>query len=291
MTAGFIDLHCHGGAGVDFGDADVDGALRAATMHLQHGTTTLFPTVTSSDFSTLEQAICAVEQAQKTMPVLGGVHLEGPYFSPAQTGAQNGNALRKPQPQEYMQILKNHNIARWDYAPEMDKDGAFLQALMAAGTIPAAGHTDATCEQMVQASKQGCRLITHLYSCTSTIRRENGFRIAGVVEAAYLLDDVCAELIADGCHLPHSLLQLAYKLKGPERLALVTDAMRAAGFDVVLRGEDPEKLTAERVAECILSYVQAAKQARTAVYPKLENLETLSNEEFLKVIPNYCSVI
>lgn len=229
VTAGFIDLHCHGGGGADFADGNVDGALRAAATHLKHGTTTLFPTITSSDFSSLEQAICAVEQAQKTMPVLGGVHLEGPYFSPAQTGAQNGNALRKPQPQEYMHILANHKIARWDYAPEVDEDGVFLQALLAAGVVPAAGHTDATCEQMTEASQQGCRLITHLYSCTSTIRRQNGFRIAGVVEAAYLLDDVSAELIADGCHLPHSLLQLAYKLKGPDRLALVTDAMRAAG--------------------------------------------------------------
>ena len=229
VTAGFIDLHCHGGGGADFADGNVDGALCAADTHLKHGTTTLFPTITSSNFTALEQAICAVEKARESMPVLGGIHLEGPYFSPAQTGAQNGNELRKPQPQEYMHILANHKIARWDYAPEMDEDGVFLQALLAAGTIPAAGHTDATCEQMVQASQQGCRLITHLYSCTSTIRRQAGFRIAGVVEAAYLLDDVSAELIADGCHLPHSLLQLAYKLKGPDRLALVTDAMRAAG--------------------------------------------------------------
>jgi N-acetylglucosamine-6-phosphate deacetylase len=83
---------------------------------------------------------------------------------------------------------------------------------------------------MLSAAERGCRLITHLYSCTSTIRRENGFRIAGVTEAAYLSDDICAELIADGCHLPPSLLRLAYKLKGAERLALVTDAMRAAGM-------------------------------------------------------------
>ncbi len=231
VTAGFIDLHCHGGGGADFSDGDKDGVICAANTHLQHGTTTLFPTALSADFDVLEKAICAIEEAQKQLPMLAGIHLEGPYFSPAQTGAQNGKALRKPLSEEYQTILSRHSIARWDYAPELDTDFAFLRALLACNTIPAAAHTDATCAQMEAAAEQGCRLVTHLYSCTSTIRREAGFRIAGVVEATYLRDDVCAELIADGCHLPHSLLRLAYKLKGADRLVLVTDAMRAAGLN------------------------------------------------------------
>lgn len=230
VTAGFVDVHCHGGGGADFSDGDPQGACRAAQMHLRHGTTTLFPTVVSADFAVLEQAICAIEQAQREMPSLGGIHLEGPYFSPAQTGAQNGSTLRSPKPEEYGMILSRHKIARWDYAPELDGDFQFLDALLDAGTLPAAAHTDAACEEMEAAAEHGCRVITHLYSCTSTIRREAGFRIAGVVEAAYLRDDICAELIADGCHLPHTLLRLAYKLKGSERLMLVTDAMRAAGM-------------------------------------------------------------
>lgn len=231
VTAGFIDLHCHGGGGWDFSDGDVEGVRNAALVHLRHGTTSLFPTALSVDFSVLDRAICAIEAAQKTMPMIAGIHLEGPYFSPAQTGAQNGKALRRPTPEEYDGILAAHRIARWDYAPEMDPQFAFLDALLAAGTIPAAAHTDATCEEMEIAADHGCRLVTHLYSCTSTIRREAGFRIAGVVEATYLRDDICAELIADGCHLPHALLRLAYKLKGPDRLVLVTDAMRAAGLE------------------------------------------------------------
>ena len=231
VTAGFIDLHCHGGGGADFSDGDREGVIRAAKTHLQHGTTALFPTALSADFAMLEKAIIAIEEAQQSLPMLMGIHLEGPYFSPAQTGAQNGKALRPPLPEEYHTILANHKIARWDYAPELDTDFCFLKALQSAGAVPSAAHTDATCEEMEAAAAQGCRLITHLYSCTSTIRREAGFRIAGVVEAAYLTDEICAELIADGCHLPHSLLRLAYKLKGPDRLVLVTDAMRAAGLE------------------------------------------------------------
>ena len=230
VTAGFVDVHCHGGAGADFADGDPEGTKKAVLTHLQHGTTTLFPTMVSTDFEVLERGVCVVEQAMKELPSIGGIHLEGPYFSPAQTGAQNGKALRKPDAKEYGAILSGHKITRWDYAPEMDGDFAFLNALLAAGTIPAAAHTDATCQQMEDAADRGCKLVTHLYSCTSTIRREAGFRIAGVVEATYLRDDISAELIADGCHLPHSLLRLAYKQKGSDRLMLVTDAMRAAGL-------------------------------------------------------------
>ena len=228
VTAGFIDLHCHGGGGADFADGDAVGVKTAALTHLKHGTTSLFPTVSAKDFETLEQAVCTLEHVQPNLPNLIGIHLEGPYFSPVQSGAQNTKALKKPQPEEYCRFLKEHKIARWDYAPEMDEAHAFLETLLSSGVVPAAAHTDATCDQMEAAAKKGCKLITHLYSCTSTIRREGGFRIPGVTEAAYLIDDMDAELIADGCHLPHSLLRLAYKQKGPDRLALVTDAMRAA---------------------------------------------------------------
>lgn len=230
VTAGFVDLHCHGGGGGDFADGDPESVRKAALLHLQYGTTTLFPTISSRDFETLERAVAVLDEVKDQYPSLAGTHLEGPYFSPAQLGAQNANAIKRPEPEDYNRVLKGHNIARWDYAPDVDEDHVFLQALKAAGVVAAAAHTDATCTQMEEAADNGCNLITHLYSCTSTIRREFGFRIAGVTEAAYLRDDINAELIADGCHLPHTLLRLAYKLKGPDRLALVTDAMRAAGM-------------------------------------------------------------
>lgn len=232
VSSGFIDIHCHGGGGADFADGETEQVECAAKTHLLHGTTTLFPTIVSADFVVLERAIQAVESAREELPMLGGIHLEGPYFSPNQTGAQNGDTLRRPTSDEYEHILKNYQIARWDYAPEMDEDFQFLKTLLSYNVLPGAAHTDATCKEMEDAAKRGCRLVTHLYSCTSTIRREAGFRIAGVVEATYLTDDICAELIADGCHLPHELLRLAYKLKGPDKLALVTDAMRAAGMGI-----------------------------------------------------------
>ena len=232
VTAGFVDIHCHGGGGCDYNDGNEDAVRTAVKAHLKHGTTSLFPTVTSASIESMEHGIGAIEAVMRELPSVEGIHLEGPYFSPAQLGAQDESALKPPTKSEYEPIMQNHRIVRWDYAPETDADFAFLQTLLQYKTIPSAAHTDATCAQMEQAADRGCQLITHLYSATSTVRREHGFRIAGVLEAAYLRDDIKVELIADGCHLPHELLRLAYKLKGADRIALVTDAMRVAGTDI-----------------------------------------------------------
>ena len=231
VSAGFVDIHCHGGALGDFCDGDAEKDIAAAKMHLSHGTTSLFPTVTSVSFEAIKKAVDAIDKARSTAKNLRGVHLEGPYFSPNQSGAQNTDALATPDVKACAALLDGCSIARWDYAPELDTDFAFLNLLKDRGIIPAAAHTDATCTEMERAAERGCKLITHLYSCTSTIKRKNGFRIAGVVEAAYLVDDIAVELIADGCHLPHELLRLAYKQKGAGKIALVTDAMRAAGVE------------------------------------------------------------
>ena len=93
---GFVDIHTHSDGKVFFYDDP-----KAVGHHLKHGTTTIFPTMVSTDFDVLEKGICVVEKAQKELPSIGGIHLEGPYFSPAQTGAQNGKALRKPDEKEY----------------------------------------------------------------------------------------------------------------------------------------------------------------------------------------------
>ena len=231
VTAGFVDIHCHGGGGGDFNDGDTDSVKKAVLTHLSYGTTTIFPTITSASMDSMEKAIETIENARNALPSIAGIHLEGPYFSPSQMGAQNGDSLKRPQKSEYERILKTGKVTRWDYAPDNDPKFEFLNDLLNYGVLPAAAHTDATCAEMEAAADRGCKLITHLYSCTSTVRREKGFRIAGVLEAAYLRDDIKAELIADGCHLPNELLRLAYKLKGADRIALVTDAMRAAGTD------------------------------------------------------------
>jgi len=123
-------------------------------------------------------------------------------------------------------------IARWTYAPENDVNGEFCKYLTEHGIVASAGHTNATYKEMQLAAENGCTLVTHLYSCTSTITREFGFRKLGVIESVYLNDDMYAEIIADGRHLPPELIRLILKIKGMDRVALCTDSLALAGTDV-----------------------------------------------------------
>ncbi len=234
IAPGFIDIHVHGGGGADFMDATVDAFLTVARVHARYGTTTLLPTATSSTFVETKQMMNAFEQARRhnlsgaDMP---GLHFEGPYFSPAQSGAQDPSQLRLPNPSEYCEILNcGSRILRWSSAPELPGSEEFAKALLEQGILASIGHSDADYDEVVRAVSYGFTHITHLYSCTSTVHRKNAYRYAGIVEAAYLLNELTSEIIADGKHLPPPLLQMVYRFIGPERTALVTDSMRGAGM-------------------------------------------------------------
>lgn len=234
VSAGFVDIHAHGGGGADFLDNTVEAFLIASRLHAQHGTTTLLPTATSGTPEETMGIMGVIDQASAEcvdgadMP---GIHFEGPYFSPVQCGAQDPNKVRYPDPDEYEKILEmSDRILRWSAAPELRGSDKFAAALRAKGVLPSIGHSDADYDEVVEAIKHGFTHITHLYSCCSTVHRRNAYRYAGIVEAAYLLDDLTVEIIADGVHLPPPLLQQVYRFIGPDRTALVTDSMRGAGM-------------------------------------------------------------
>jgi N-acetylglucosamine-6-phosphate deacetylase len=160
-----------------------------------------------------------------------GMHIEGPYFSMEQRGAQDPRFIRLPDPQEYNEILQHSSIVkRWSAAPEVEGAVEFGRFLVSKGILPSIAHTDAIYEEVLEAYEVGYTHITHFYSCMSGVSRRDAFRYAGVIESGYLLDDMTVEIIADGIHLPPALLKLVYKIKGPDKIALVTDAMRAAGM-------------------------------------------------------------
>ncbi|MBQ7916394.1 MAG: N-acetylglucosamine-6-phosphate deacetylase [Firmicutes bacterium] len=235
VSPGFIDIHSHGGGGADFMDGGVEPIEQAAMMHLEHGTTTIYPTTLASSYPVLKQAVLDIGQAMhssKRLPHIPGAHLEGPYFSLNQSGAQNPKYITDPIPQEYNELLElgKDIIKRWDFAPERSGSVEFCRELVKNGVIPGIAHSDAQYSEVKQIYENGCQLVTHLYSGMSTIVRKGGFRILGVVESAYLLDDMKVEMIADGLHLPPELLQLIYKCKGPQKICLVTDSMRGAGM-------------------------------------------------------------
>ena len=235
VAPGFIDIHTHGAGGSDFLDGTEEDYLTAAKTHAAHGTTALVPTLTSVDTAGIRRAVKAFVGAKKRN-VFGsqllGLHLEGPYFSPVQSGAQDPRFIRVFDPKEYEIILEEFgdSILRWSAAPELTGAAEFAKALKARGILPCIGHSDADFECAAEAFAAGFTLITHLYSCTSTVHRKNAYRYAGIVEYAYFNDDVDVEIIADGSHLPSSLLKLIYKIKGAGHIALVTDSMRGAGM-------------------------------------------------------------
>lgn len=237
LCPGLIEIHSHGAGGSDFMDGTLEDMLTASRMHLRHGVTTLLPTTLTSTPEELFATIDLFKQAQKErdgMPNLHGLHLEGPYFSMAQRGAQDPAYIKNPDPEEYRRVLEKAEgaVKRWSVAVELLGAMEMGDVLIENGVLPSIGHSDAQLCHVQEAVKHGYTHVTHLYSGMSTITREQGFRKLGVLESAYVLDELTVEVIADGRHLPPELLRFAWRVKGRENVCLVTDSMRCAGTDV-----------------------------------------------------------
>ncbi len=241
VSPGFIDMHVHGGGGHDFMDNTLEAFLTIAKTHAKYGTTALMPTTLSCEKEDLLTTLAIYEQADKLNTEgadFVGIHIEGPYFAMSQKGAQDPRYIRNPDPAEYKEILAaSKHIKRWSAAPELPGTIEFGQFLKQNNVLAAIAHTDAIYEEVVKAYEVGFTHATHFYSCMSGVSRRNAFRYAGVIESAYLMDDMTVEIIVDGIHLPAPLLKLIYKIKGAEHTALITDAMRGAGMP-----EGPSKL-------------------------------------------------
>ncbi|MBR3909124.1 MAG: amidohydrolase family protein [Clostridia bacterium] len=236
IAPGFIEIHCHGGGGYEFIDATPEAFKKACEVHAAHGTRVIYPTISATDYDTMVRVLQTAREVKDSCALeIPGIHLEGPYFALEMCGGQAPGIVRDIDPEEYESLLEEYSdiIARWDYAPEKDKDNAFLKAVTDKGILAATAHSSAEYDDVLRAFNDGNHLITHLYSCTSTITRHQGFRHLGIIESAYLLDDIYVEAIADGCHLPLDLLKMIIKLKGTDRVCLITDALRPGGI-----GED-----------------------------------------------------
>ncbi|MBZ5858264.1 N-acetylglucosamine-6-phosphate deacetylase [Flavihumibacter profundi] len=236
VSPGFIDIHVHGGGGHDFMDASETAFLKIAETHVRYGTTAMVPTTLTGSKEEILETLAVYEKVNHKN-IHGaqflGMHLEGPYFAMNQRGAQDPRFIRNPDPQEYKDILSQVScIKRWSAAPELEGAIEFGRYIKSHGVLPALAHTDAVYEEVIKAFDNGYTLATHLYSGMSGVTRRNAYRYAGVIESAFLIDEMDVEVIADGAHLPAPLLKLIFKIKGADRIALITDAMRAAGTDV-----------------------------------------------------------
>ena len=235
VSPGFIDIHTHGGGGYDFMDGGTTPILEAAKLHLSYGTTTILPTSLACSHESLlaflEDLNTIIKNNLSESRILGA-HLEGPYFSLAQSGAQNPQFITPPIKKDYEEIIEKYNdiVLRWSFAPELEGAEEFCTKLIKSNINPSIAHSDAQLKHVKKVYDLGCSTFTHLYSGMSSIVREMGYRKLGVIESAYLLDNTTVEVIADGYHLPPELLMLIVKNIGPEHICLVTDSMRGAGM-------------------------------------------------------------
>lgn len=235
-SSGFIDLHVHGGGGYDVMSGRSVDIIQMAQAHSRFGTTSILPTTLAAPIPQLINCIDAVRQAQAqcTSAHILGVHLEGPYFAPSQRGAQNADHLLNPDPRDYLPLIDHWDGIRiMGAAPELPGALALGDNLKRRGIMASIAHSDATYDQCIQARDHGYTDVTHIYSGCSSVIRRNAYRIAGVVEAGLVMDDLTVQVITDGKHLPAALLKLIYKVKGPNRIALISDGLSFAAFDAV----------------------------------------------------------
>lgn len=231
VAPGFIDIHVHGGGGADALDGTQEALGTIASFHAAHGTTALLATVATSPWPEVLSAVEAVAEAAGAPDVRGarilGLHLEGPFLNPARRGAQPLESLLLPaQPllEEVLQRAGEHWVLI-TLAPELWPE-ELIRFLVERGVTVSLGHTDATWAQARRSIELGSRQATHLFNAMRPFHH----REPGVVGAVLLDGRVRAEIVADGIHVHPAAITIAVRMKGPEGIVLVTDAIRAAGL-------------------------------------------------------------
>jgi len=226
LAPGFLDLHVHGGGGAQFMGGDPEACRRAARFHAAHGTTGLLATTMSAPVDALAAAVHGIAEAMRDEPLILGCHLEGPWLNPLRRGAHAEADLRPPDAAELAALTADGVVRLVSLAPELPGGLALVEAVLAAGSVAALAHTDASHAEAAAAIAAGASHATHLFNGMRPFHH----RDPGAVGAA--LDDarVTCELIADGHHVHVAAMRLAVRANGVGRTVLVTDATEAAGL-------------------------------------------------------------
>lgn len=228
---GFIDIHLHGGGGIDFSEAPPELIESALRVHLKNGTTSLLPSIMTAPHEQVLKALknlVSVRNKGKDIPEIIGINLEGPYISKEKSGAQRTQYIRKPSTAEVEDYLlaAEGSIRIMTVAPEAEGAEDFIRFLTEKGIIPSAGHTNASYDQTLRAVESGIRLATHLFNAMRGISH----REPGAAGALLLNDDVYTEVVADGIHLHPSIIDLVVRVKPIDKIILVTDATKFFGI-------------------------------------------------------------
>ena len=233
IVPGYVSMHSHGGGGHDFTEATPEAFQAATEAHLKHGATTIFPTLSSSSFDTIRQAVETCEQLMAAgNGQIQGLHIEGPYLNRKMAGKQWEDCLKEPDPNEYLPLLDSTTcIKRWDISPELPGAHEFAHETTSRGILTAITHTEAEYDEIKAAYQAGFTHAAHFYNAMPGFHKRREYKYEGTVESVYLTDPMTVEVIADGIHLPATILKLVYKVKGVEKTCLVTDALKYAAYD------------------------------------------------------------
>ena len=225
LTPGFIDLHCHGGGGHPYDDGP-DQMLAALATHRAHGTTRALVSHVANPLASLRQSLGVVADLAAVDPLILGSHLEGPFLAPERRGAHDAAFLREPGPEMVEELIgaARGTLRTTTIAPELPNALESIGVLIEAGVVVGIGHTAADYDQAARAFEVGARLLVHAFNAMNGIHH----RAPGPVMAAIENPEVTLELILDGLHVHPSVAGLLFR-EAPGRVALVTDAMAAAG--------------------------------------------------------------
>ncbi|WP_030254594.1 N-acetylglucosamine-6-phosphate deacetylase [Streptomyces violens] len=227
IVPGFVDMHVHGGGGGSFSSADPEECLKVADTHRRHGTTSMAASTVTGDLADLARQAAVlselVEQGE-----LAGIHFEGPFISAHRCGAHQPELLRDPDPSDVRKLVDaaRGTAKMMTLAPELPGGLESVRLLAESGVIAAIGHTDSSYDATREAIDAGATVATHLFNAMPGLNHRTPGPIAALLED----ERITVELINDGTHLHPSVLQLAFRHAGAERVAFITDAMGAAGM-------------------------------------------------------------
>lgn len=234
IAPGLVDIHIHGAVSHTFNEptAGAFGAITATCA--ARGVTSLLATIATAGIPDLETSLRMTRdwmaEARPGAAVLGA-HLEGPYFAMGQKGAQDPKHIRNPDDGTADALLAHADVMRiMTFAPELPGALELTERIASLGVVPAGGHSDAFDEHVEAAVARGLRHAIHLWSGQSSTIRRGAWRKPGILEASLASDTLTGEIIADNRHLPPTLMRLAYKALGPDRLCIVSDATSGAGL-------------------------------------------------------------
>jgi len=227
LVPGFVDIHNHGGGGASFTSGTVDDVLKGIHTHRLHGTTTLVASTVTGEMDFLTHRAGLLSELAEQGD-LAGIHFEGPFISPCRKGAHSEALLREPDPADVRKLVDaaRGSAKMVTLATELPGGLDSVRLLVEHGVIAAIGHTDASYEQTVEAIDAGATVATHLFNAMPQL----GHREPGPIAALLEDERITVELINDGTHLHPASLELAFHHARADRVALITDAMDAAGF-------------------------------------------------------------